>query len=662
MRKKFVFSVLLSIITIVLTQYVSATDELNKSVTELAKFNGPVQTIVELPNGQIMVGGDFTKVNNVVKLGIVRLNSNGSVDPTFSAQVPGPNIPGTLDVDTRKLTFDKSPNANLIPNYFTRVWGIIPDADGYLIVADNANYYNNYYGYLRLNHDGSNDKNYRSKYSGNLGFSPIRIARLPSGKVLLGGIGGSNSGIRFAVLDKNGDFDTKVSPNPSVPKESNGGFLGMGYLEDESFLFITGQPKTGVIGDPSNPCIAVLKYTSSGNEDIEWEKKFANNSVKGLNRSGGASETYYVGRANSLAQLPDGKVLISTGFGPKQTTDSQSGSAESCYGGTGSFVLIEKNGEINQDFKDISLYPQTTYSATYEGDKFLVQSLVNFSASGGPILIEKSGILDSRLKVDAKRLYDESFHQSAGIFSSIGRYTLAAGNATNNLKSGNQENYVLRKIWLNPASPTITNFSCVKVKCSITVTPSAQYVDGFNQDFEIEVKSASNSATYKINGETADLPPQKPNELLSITARAINSSGKSLDSKVDSYLVPAFAPKKPEIKVVESASDLKLSVFTNDDGGAFPSKVIVARINFDGSFDKVSEASYLNTITVQKGIKNYVIKAQVINSAGESDWSESVVVKAVVPKATTINCIKGKITKRVTAVKPQCPSGYKLKK
>jgi hypothetical protein len=35
---------------------------------------------------------------------------------------------------------------------------------------------------------------------------------------------------------------------------------------------------------------------------------------------------------------------------------------------------------------------------------------------------------------------------------------------------------------------------------------------------------------------------------------------------------------------------------------------------------------------------------------------------AVVTKKTSITCIKGKLTKKVTAVKPKCPSGYKVKK
>jgi len=32
-----------------------------------------------------------------------------------------------------------------------------------------------------------------------------------------------------------------------------------------------------------------------------------------------------------------------------------------------------------------------------------------------------------------------------------------------------------------------------------------------------------------------------------------------------------------------------------------------------------------------------------------------------VPKLLTISCVKGKITKKVTAAKPVCPAGYKKK-
>jgi hypothetical protein len=35
--------------------------------------------------------------------------------------------------------------------------------------------------------------------------------------------------------------------------------------------------------------------------------------------------------------------------------------------------------------------------------------------------------------------------------------------------------------------------------------------------------------------------------------------------------------------------------------------------------------------------------------------------KPVVAKKTTITCVKGKTTKKVTAVKPTCPTGFKKK-
>jgi hypothetical protein len=34
---------------------------------------------------------------------------------------------------------------------------------------------------------------------------------------------------------------------------------------------------------------------------------------------------------------------------------------------------------------------------------------------------------------------------------------------------------------------------------------------------------------------------------------------------------------------------------------------------------------------------------------------------AAANKKTTITCIKGKLTKKVTAIKPKCPTGYKKK-
>jgi len=49
-------------------------------------------------------------------------------------------------------------------------------------------------------------------------------------------------------------------------------------------------------------------------------------------------------------------------------------------------------------------------------------------------------------------------------------------------------------------------------------------------------------------------------------------------------------------------------------------------------------------------------------AAAELKAKQEADAKAVATKKITITCVKGKLTKKVTAIKPKCPNGYKLKK
>jgi M6 family metalloprotease-like protein len=49
-------------------------------------------------------------------------------------------------------------------------------------------------------------------------------------------------------------------------------------------------------------------------------------------------------------------------------------------------------------------------------------------------------------------------------------------------------------------------------------------------------------------------------------------------------------------------------------------------------------------------------------AAAELKSKQEADAKAVATKKITITCVKGKLTKKVTAIKPKCPNGYKLKK
>jgi hypothetical protein len=50
-----------------------------------------------------------------------------------------------------------------------------------------------------------------------------------------------------------------------------------------------------------------------------------------------------------------------------------------------------------------------------------------------------------------------------------------------------------------------------------------------------------------------------------------------------------------------------------------------------------------------------------VTSTPKSSSEPSRIQTESTTKATTITCVKGKITKQVTAVNPKCPAGYKKK-
>ena len=77
------------------------------------------------------------------------------------------------------------------------------------------------------------------------------------------------------------------------------------------------------------------------------------------------------------------------------------------------------------------------------------------------------------------------------------------------------------------------------------------------------------------------------------------------------------------------------------------------------------EVGYVPIVVKQKAAdKSAVDKALAAISVASSN-TESIMKaaadKAAVKKRTTITCVKGKVTKKVTAIKPVCPTGYKKK-
>ena len=129
------------------------------------------------PNGKILIGGDFSGVNNVPCLGIARLNSNGTLDATFNASTG----------------YTRANNAP--------VRGIVVQSDGKIVIGGRFNVPGSGIGPLvRLNTDGSFDSAFVFQAGSNL--NRVRdMLQQPDGKI----IAVDNLVVRF---NTNGSIDS----------------------------------------------------------------------------------------------------------------------------------------------------------------------------------------------------------------------------------------------------------------------------------------------------------------------------------------------------------------------------------------------------------------------------------------------------------------------
>lgn len=150
-------------------------------------FDNATYTIALQPDGKILVGGFFTGFDSVARSNIVRLNSDGSYDPSFIAELaPGGFILNSLLLPDGKI---------LISGYLFQI------GTGEL------------YFLQRLTSSGAVDPNFNYTNGPN---SLVRDIKMQSdGKLLIGGNFISYSGVtrsRIARIDANGNLDPTFDP------------------------------------------------------------------------------------------------------------------------------------------------------------------------------------------------------------------------------------------------------------------------------------------------------------------------------------------------------------------------------------------------------------------------------------------------------------------
>jgi uncharacterized delta-60 repeat protein len=232
---------------------------LDTSFTVSSGANGIVNSIVVLSDGKIIVGGNFTSYNGISANRIIRLNTNGSLDTGFSVGTGADDAVFSLKV--------QSDGSIVIGGSFTEIDGVSRNR------------------MARLNVDGSLDAGF---VVGTGADSQVRaIAQQSDGKILIGGYFtayNNNSKNFLARLETNGTIDSGFA-------------MGTGANNEVFALAIQTDGKILIGG----------AFTSYNN--------ISSNYIARLNIDGSLDSTFNVGiGANntvySVAVQSDGKILI----------------------------------------------------------------------------------------------------------------------------------------------------------------------------------------------------------------------------------------------------------------------------------------------------------------------------------------------------------------
>ena len=227
---------------------------------------GGVQSLIIMPNGKILVFGNFFKYNNVIENGIVCLNSDGTKDTTFTT---GTGFIGTV-ID-----------AALQP-------------DGKIIVGGNIGSYNGVVqnNIIRLNSNGTKDTNFTTGTGFNGGIYVISLQT--DGKIIIGGgFGTYNEVVESSItrLHINGIKDLNFS------SETGFDFWVYTVKRQVDGKIICGGEFTTYKGIAEN---RIIRFNTDGTKDTSF--------VTGIGFKGSFTDI------RSIAIQPDGKILLGGNF------------------------------------------------------------------------------------------------------------------------------------------------------------------------------------------------------------------------------------------------------------------------------------------------------------------------------------------------------------
>ena len=219
-------------------------------------------------NSQIVIGGWFESVNGAPHTNIARLDSNGSPDPGYNAQIDTPPNALTIQTDGKvliggafstvngqtqphiaRLNTNGTLDTTFLPVTDGNVDSFAPQGDGKIVIGGGFNTVNTVsrHRIARLNPDGTLDTTFQNGMAGADSYVGC-VAVDPNGKILVGGQFSTVNGVgrtNVARLNSNGSLDTNFLANTDS-------FLELMLVQPDSRVIIEGSYISTVDGRSRN--------------------------------------------------------------------------------------------------------------------------------------------------------------------------------------------------------------------------------------------------------------------------------------------------------------------------------------------------------------------------------------------------------------------------
>lgn len=431
-------------------------------------FNGQVYTIAVQTDGKILVGGSFTRFNNNVANGIVRINPNGSFDSTFNMgtafgqggephvitiQPDGKilvggvfssyngttgcnglvrlNANGTLDNTFTQGGFNIGLN-----QYSVEAIKVLPSGD-ILVGGSFGTYKGNVRNCIvKINSTATVDYNIFGtgvdNYVNNRKVWDIQT--LPTGEILIGGFFQKFNGVDvgcFVKLNADGSFHTdKISFNDPVKK----------ILVKGSFVYVGGQFVSATVGTTAVSNLYNIPITSTMSRTEEVYATYNNLVQYNTNPYG---ITYSIIYGTVSVGLPDytniipaeddtTSFVVSDKYNNINTYISNNGIISTSS--TDYLIRIDGNGELDTTFNYDPSGSNPPNSIAFINDKIVISRVGGITGVGEIIRLNYDGTIDGVYNVatssqpqyilnsGTNSIYSQEYTNNSGFTQSIVKY------------------------------------------------------------------------------------------------------------------------------------------------------------------------------------------------------------------------------------------------